>query len=549
MSDAGPAPQALSAFEAELLSLIRANYSLIYVATHEEQRVLASVRRCAAETSSYVWTWSVARGLVNDQGRSVGDRTQDPVAMLQHVMAAPSGGIFVLQDFHHFLRIGPGGQPSAQQVVGLRVLRDMATEFRTASKTLLVTAPVVEIPVDLEKDVHLLELPLPSRSDLAELAEGIISQALERGQLPAPPDTQIVEQLPRALAGLTLSEAENALVKTILARGDLSEQSVSDIVAEKEQVIRKSGVLEFYSSPERFGNIGGLDLLKTWLRQRALAFTDQARAFGLPEPTGLLLVGVPGCGKSLCAKSIAQEWQMPLLRFDLGKVFARYVGQAEENMRRALSVAESVAPAVLWIDEIEKGLAGASGDSDSGVTARVFGTLLTWMQEKMTPVFVVATANDVAGLPPELLRRFDDLFFVDLPNLRERAEIFRIHLAKRARDPDAFDLVGLAKATERFSGAEIEQVVVDALYAAFDAGEPLTDQHILAAINLTRPLAVQRSEQIDGLRRWARDRCRMASEPSDLVPALTIPSAGRAPESHGSRFDRAVRKSDDQPTP
>jgi SpoVK/Ycf46/Vps4 family AAA+-type ATPase len=277
----------------------------------------------------------------------------------------------------------------------------MAERFRTASKTLVITAPTVEIPVDLEKDVHLMELPLPRAAEFAPLVDEVAGQAMRAGRLAAAPSPDIREQLLRAMAGFTIIEAENALVKAIYSQGNLGEEALSDIVREKEQVIRKSGSLEFFSSPERFGTIGGLDLLKSWLQQRALAFTESARAFGLPEPRGLLLLGVPGCGKSLCAKAIAVEWQMPLLRFDIGSIFARYVGQAEENMRRALRVAEGVAPAILWIDEIEKGLAGAGGDLDSGVTSRVFGTLLTWMQEKTAPVFLVATANDIAGLPPE----------------------------------------------------------------------------------------------------------------------------------------------------
>jgi hypothetical protein len=539
MSDAVSTPLPASAFETELSSLLRANYSIVYVTTHEEQRALRSIGRCAAEAQSYVWTWSVSRGLLDQEGKPVGERSQEPVAMLQYAMAAPPSGIIVLQDFHHFLRSAHGGQLSPQQVVGLRVLRDMAVDFRTTSKTLLILAPLLEIPPDIEKDVHVLDLPLPTAPDLAELSGALLEQAHGVGQLSGELPTEIVEQLPRAMSGLTLGEAENALVRTILGRGELSTQTVADIVGEKEQVIRKSGVLEFYSSPELFGNIGGLNLLKTWLRQRALAFTDQARDFGLPEPTGLLLVGVPGCGKSLCAKAVAQEWQMPLLRFDLGKVFARYVGQAEENMRRALSVAEGVAPAVLWMDEIEKGLAGAGGDGDRGVATRVFGTLLTWMQEKTSPVFVVATANDVTGLAPELLRRFDDLFFVDLPHARERAEVFRIHLLKRERDPDSFDLGALAEAAGSFSGAEIEQVVIDALYRAFDAGELLEDEHVLSAIRATRPLAVQRKQQIDDLRAWAADRCRFASAPESEASAVSIPSSGEVPRVQGSRFDRA----------
>jgi SpoVK/Ycf46/Vps4 family AAA+-type ATPase len=293
--------------------------------------------------------------------------------------------------------------------------------------------------------------------------------------------------------------------------GDLA----PEVLAEKQQIIRKSGLLEYYTTEESFATVGGLDSLKEWLRKRALAFCPEARAFGLPAPKGILLLGVQGCGKSLCAKAVSTLWQMPLLRFDVGRMFGSYVGSSEENIRRAISLAESVAPAVLWVDEIDKAFAGsqAAAVSDSGTAARVFGTFLTWLSEKTAPVFVVATANAISHLPPELLRkgRLDEIFYVDLPSVEERRDVFAIHLRKRRRAPDSFDLESLLAASQEFSGAEIEEAVISALYDAFAEGEDLATDHVLAALRQTVPLAHTMSEQINELREWAKGRARQAS--------------------------------------
>jgi SpoVK/Ycf46/Vps4 family AAA+-type ATPase len=279
--------------------------------------------------------------------------------------------------------------------------------------------------------------------------------------------------------------------------------------------VRKSGVLEYYDASETMQDVGGLDLLKDWLRKRRAAFSQEARAFGLPAPKGVLLLGVQGTGKSLSAKAIANLWNLPMLRLDVGRVFGSLVGASEANMRAAIRTAEAVAPCILWIDELEKGFAGVqgSGVSDSGTTARVFATFLTWMQDKRAPVFVVATANDVSQLPPELLRkgRFDEIFFIDLPTAAEREQIFAIHLRKRGRDPQHYDLKRLAAATEGFSGAEIEQVVVAGLFTAFDAGRELTTDDMLEEVRHTVPLAVMMREEIEELRTWAQLRTRPAS--------------------------------------
>jgi SpoVK/Ycf46/Vps4 family AAA+-type ATPase len=274
-------------------------------------------------------------------------------------------------------------------------------------------------------------------------------------------------------------------------------------------------LLEYCATSESFSSVGGMAVLKDWLGKRSLAFSREAREFGLAAPKGILMLGVQGCGKSLCAKAVSTQWQLPLLRFDMGRMFGSLVGSSEENVRRAISVAESVAPAVLWVDEIDKAFAGsqASGATDGGTTARVFGTFLTWLSEKTAPVFVVATANDISHLPPELLRkgRLDEIFFVDLPDPQERVEVFRIHLQKRGRDFAAFDLNRLAELSQDFSGAEIEEAINSALYDAFYGREELTTGHVLQALGETVPLARTMDEQISELRRWAEGRARNAS--------------------------------------
>jgi len=295
----------------------------------------------------------------------------------------------------------------------------------------------------------------------------------------------------------------------------LSSEHITEVFAEKQQIVRKSGLLEYYSADEDFAQVGGLAVLKDWLNKRSRAFTAEAHDFGLPPPKGILLLGVQGCGKSLCAKAVSRLWQLPLLRFDMGRMFGSLVGSSEENVRRAISVAESIAPAVLWVDEIDKSFAGSqsSGITDGGTTARVFGTFLTWLSEKQAPVFVVATANDVSQLPPELLRkgRLDEIFYVDLPSDEERAEIFRIHLAKRGRNPEEFDLVALSQSSRDFSGAEIEAGIISALYDAFYASEALSTQYVLASLDQSVPLAKTMAEKVTAQRDWAKGRARSAS--------------------------------------
>jgi len=374
---------------------------------------------------------------------------------------------------------------------------------------------VMEIPMELDKEMTVLNYPLPERQELGKLLDKIIGDVKQFKQVHIELDNGGRERLLQAALGLTLGEAENVFAKIIVKGERLSGDDVNEVLAEKQQIIRKSGLLEYYSTNESFANVGGMAILKDWLNKRAAAFTDEARAFGLPAPKGILMLGVQGCGKSLCAKAVSNHWQLPLLRFDMGRMFGSLVGSSEENVRRAISVAESVAPAILWVDEIDKAFAGSqgSGATDGGTTARVFGTFLTWLSEKSAPVFVVATANDISQLPPELLRkgRLDEIFFVDLPSEEERTEIFRIHLAKRGRPPEQFDLAALVGPSKDFSGAEIEEAINSALYDAFYSQQPLTTPHILEALGQTVPLARTMDEQINRLRSWAEGRARNAS--------------------------------------
>ncbi len=325
------------------------------------------------------------------------------------------------------------------------------------------------------------------------------------------------DALVRAAQGLTLAEAESAFAKAAVTGGSLRSEDVALVLEEKCQAIRKSGILEFHPAQTSFSDVGGLLLLKDWLRRRGKALENGAREFGLPPAKGVLLLGAPGCGKSLTAKVVANSWRLPLVHLDLGRVFSGLLGSSEENLRKALRVAEGVAPAVLWIDEIEKGLSGgtASGAQDGGTTQRVFGSLLTWMSEQQAGVFVVATANRIDGLPPELLRRgrFDEVFFVDLPDPAAREEILRIHLKRRKRDPAAFEIATLAEKCDGFSGAEIEHAVVEGLYEAFDKSRQLQSEDVARAISETTPLSVTYAEEIERMRAWAASRARPADAP------------------------------------
>jgi AAA+ superfamily predicted ATPase len=492
--------------------LIRARYPILYLVSSEETRVQNLITEIAQKRQKKVFEWSYTTGVV-PAGTSIQSQkhrnaaTKDPLMALDQVIEQVEPAIFIFKDFHPFL--------SRSNFAVIRKLKEIALHLKNSYKTVVLVAPMMEIPPEIEKEITVLNFPLPGREELSGLLDKIIDDVKEFKQIRIDLDVEGRERLLRAAMGLTLSEAENVFAKIIVKQERLSGEDVNDVFSEKQQIIRKSGLLEYYSSTDTFSNVGGLKVLKDWLQKRAVAFTEEARTFGLPAPKGILLLGVQGCGKSLCAKAVSNMWQLPLLRFDMGRMFNSLVGSSEENVRRAITVAESVAPAILWVDEIDKAFAGsqASGSTDGGTTARVFGTFLTWLSEKTAPVFVAATANDISNLPPELMRkgRLDDIFFVDLPELEERKEVFAIHLSKRNRNPQQFDLDLLATTAKDFSGAEIEEAVISALYDAFYANHDLTTEYLLNVIRQTVPLSKTMDEQINRLRSWAEGRARNAS--------------------------------------
>lgn len=501
-------------FATEIETLIRARYPILYVLSSEELRVQQVVADIARKRQKKIFEWSYSTGIV-PAGTSIQSQknrnsaTKEPLAALDHVIEQVEPAIFIFKDLHPFL--------TKSNYAVTRKLKEIALHLKNSLKTIVLISPVLEIPTELEKEITVLNHPLPTRDDLSTLLDQIIADVRQLKQVKIELDDAGRERLLQAALGLTLGEAENVFAKIIVKSERLSGDGVSEVFAEKQQIIRKSGLLEYYATDENFTNVGGLAVLKDWLTKRAVAFSAEAREFGLAAPRGILLLGVQGCGKSLCAKAVSNLWQLPLLRFDVGRMFGSFVGSSEENIRRAIAVAESIAPAILWVDEIDKAFAGAqsSGASDGGTTARVFGTFLTWLSEKKAPVFVVATANDISQLPPELLRkgRLDEIFFVDLPKPEERMEVFRIHFVKRGRDARKFDLTQLALASEKFSGAEIEEAINSALYDAFYAKKELTTEQILSALTQTVPLAKTMEEQIGALREWAEGRARNASVP------------------------------------
>ncbi|MGE0706427.1 MAG: AAA family ATPase [Planctomycetota bacterium] len=508
----------------QLIYLIKARYPLIWITSPEEERVGKLLYRNVAEKcGTRPYTWSITEGFVDkdpdasDWGAA--DKIE-PIEALKWMKSYNKGpALFVLRDFHEYVK-----NPSVK-----RLLRDLARDFPKARRTCVVLSPLQQIPPEIEKEFAVVDFDLPNLKDISRIMSRLVD-ALRGGS-----NAQLNEWLAsfegdeaeqtkvaEAALGLTAFEVENVLAKSVV---QVKRFDLDVIHSEKEQIIRKSGILDFMHPDASFAGVGGLDQMKDWLRKRAKAFTHEAREFGLPEPRGILMLGIPGCGKSLMAKAVSSLWRLPLIRLDIGKVFGSLVGSSEEGIRRAIKTAESVAPCILWLDELEKGLSGtqSSGQSDGGTTARVFGTFITWLQEKQSAVFVIGTANNVKMLPPELLRkgRFDEIFFVDLPSERERRTIFEIHIRARRREPQGFDLDALVDATDGFSGSEVEQVVISALYDAFDEGVELNDQHLLRAVGDTVPLSRTMHEEIGTMRDWAKSRARLASSDYRSEPRET----------------------------
>ena len=489
----------------ELNILIQAQYPLIYLVTPEEERAEQAISQISQEFTEYrrVFVWTVTHGIVEyGQPRQMNlHNTVSPEAALEWVMRQTEPGIYIFKDLHPFI----------DGAVVTRWLRDAIASFKNSQKVIILMSPIQQVPIELEKEVVVLDYPLPN---LAELNQ-VLSAQLKNTRHSCL-STEAREKLLKAALGLTKDEAEKVYRKARVKSGRLTEEEVEIVLSEKKQLIRRNGILEYIEEDETIESVGGLEELKIWLRQRSNAFTERAREYGLPQPKGMLILGVPGCGKSLIAKTTSRLWGLPLLRLDMGRVYdGSMVGRSEANLRSALKTAESISPAILFIDELDKSFAGGagSGDSDGGTSSRIFGSFLTWMQEKTSPVFVMATANRVERLPGEFLRkgRFDEIFFVDLPTPEEKQDIFRIHLGKRRSDISRFDLEQLAKISEGFSGAEIEQAIIAAMYDAFAQDREFTQLDIIAAIKATLPLSRTMLEQVTALRDWARQRARTAS--------------------------------------
>jgi len=469
----------------EIGLLVKAGWRLIGLEAFEEDRALATLQLAAQACKRELVTWSVASGL-GSSGHGAGSLDDG----LRAISAAAEPAIFAILDAHRQLH----------DAVALRRLRDLFELLAERMQAIVLIGPALELPTELMHEAAIVELPLPRAPEL----DALFRSAIES------PNAEILENAVRAALGLTSDEALRVFRKSCALAGGLNEKAVAGIVREKRQALRRTPALTFHELSAGLEDVGGLGELKRWLRERRRAFGDEARKFGLPMPRGLLLLGVQGCGKSLSAKAVAREWSFPLLRLDLAAAFGSSDQTPEATIREATAVAESIAPCVLWIDEIEKGFAAAS---EGGSASRVFGAFLTWLSEKQAPVFVVATANDVTRLPPELLRRgrFDELFFVDLPSEAERVEIFTIHLRHFNRDPLQFDLAELSLQASRLSGSEIEQVVSAALYTAFTEGRDLGFNDLANAITDTVPLYDTYEERIKELRDWARTRARPAT--------------------------------------
>jgi SpoVK/Ycf46/Vps4 family AAA+-type ATPase len=488
----------------ELSILLKAQYPLIYLVTSEEERAEQAIYRIAQGATQHqrLFVWTVTHGFREYAAsqQKTHHNTISPEAAIEWVIRQDPG-IFIFKDLHPFI--------SSPAVT--RWLREAIASFKGTEKAIILMSPFHETPIELEKDVVVLDFALPDLSAL----DSVLGQQLNQAHRPRLGE-ESREKLLKAALGLTKDEAEKVYRKAYVKAGQLTEEEVDIVLSEKKQLIRRNGILDYIEEGETIRAVGGLEELKKWLTQRSDAFTEKAREYGLPQPKGMLILGVPGCGKSLIAKTTSRLWGLPLMRLDMGRVYdGSMVGRSEANLRNALKTAESISPAILFIDELDKAFAGGagSGDSDGGTSSRIFGSFLTWMQEKTSPVFVMATANRVDRLPGEFLRkgRFDEIFFVDLPSSEEREAIFHIHLHKRRKDISRFDLGELARTSDGFSGAEIEQAIIAAMYEAFAQEREFNQFDIIAAVKSTLPLSRTMVEQVTALRDWARQRARPAS--------------------------------------
>lgn len=454
-------------------------------------------------------TRALTTSMVADSGAAAGAsmyNSRDPVQALANMESMTVEAVFILKDFHRHM----------EDPVVVRRLRDVGQKFSANRRTVIITAPELSVPPELAKLVEFFDLALPDRERLHEIVRDTYTRLAKTYTLKLQLDAAGVDAMAANLRGLSEEEAERAISQALVTRYALCPESITDVLEAKKQLLRHSGMLEFVEASDNMASIGGLENLKHWLQQRRGAWEDSAREFGLEPPRGVIILGVQGCGKSLCARAVAGEWRLPLVKFDTSAVYDKYIGETEKRIRKVFQVAEGLAPCVLWIDELEKVFAGSGPDSasaDAGVSSRLLASFLSWMQDRKAAVFVAATCNNVTVLPPELIRkgRFDELFFVDLPNQAERRQVFSIQLARRKRNPAEFDLDKVGAAAKGYSGAEIDAAVQGALYAAYSEKKPLSTQLLLDALSQTVPLSTTRAEEVAALREWARTRAVPAS--------------------------------------
>jgi len=504
--------------------LINSSTPIVVMETVEEVRAVSMVRLACSELNMAIFEWTIADGLTRAGSGPVAAsaalhgeppapkasvyNSTDPVQALANMETMTVEAVFILKDFHRHM----------DNPVVVRRLRDVGQKFSANRRTLILTAPSIQMPPELTSLVEFYDLPLPDQPRLREIIRETYTRIAETHSLKLQLDSNGVDDMAANLLGLTEEEAERAVSQTLVGRLALSGDCITDVLDAKKAMLKRSEMLEFVDATDNMASVGGLENLKNWLAQRRGAWDEHAREFGLEPPKGVIILGVQGCGKSLCARSVAGEWKLPLVKFDTAAVYDKYIGETEKRIQKVFKVAEGLAPCVLWIDELEKVFAGSGPDSasaDAGVSSRLLASFLSWMQDRKAPVFVAATCNNVSVLPPELIRkgRFDELFFVDLPNTAERKQVFGIQLKKRKRNPADYDLERIAAAAKGFSGAEIESVVQTALYAAFSRKQELSNEDMLTALSSTVPLSITRAEEIATLRDWARDRAVWASVP------------------------------------
>jgi SpoVK/Ycf46/Vps4 family AAA+-type ATPase len=515
---------------ASLKVLIDSSAPIVVMETVEEIRAVRLVRVACASLNLATFEWSIASGLArcgNDgnepmvearlptsgTGHDVTDlaaqaiyNTREPAQVLGVLEGISVEAAFILKDFHRHM----------EDPVVVRRLRDVGQKFSKNRRTVIIIAPSIKMPPELASLVEYVELPLPDKQRLRQIIDEMIVRVGKTRTLRRSLDANGLDVMADNLRGLTEEQAERAVSQAIVTRYGLTAEIVTDVLQAKKEMLRRSEMLDFVEVSDTLANVGGLENLKRWLEQRRGSWGEQARAFGLEPPRGIVILGVQGCGKSMCAQAIAGEWKLPLVKFDTAAIFDKYIGETEKRIQKVFQVAEELSPCVLWIDELEKVFAGSGTDSssaDAGVSSRLLGAFLSWMQERKSPVFVAATCNNVSALPPELIRkgRFDELFFVDLPNQGERKQIFALELAARNRHPEEFDLDQVAAAARGYSGAEIQAAVQAALYGVFSSKQPLKTSSLTDALAGTVPLSTTRAEEIQQLRDWARARAVPAS--------------------------------------